>query len=251
MNSTLDARSYLQSYHDQIEALERAAKINDPAGARAYDAALEQQFDAVKAQVLGPGHDACHHYGGASTDASAGPNTFARNTAQSSSSDNAAAPGGYSVSGGGAQSLNLPAGVRPYAAMIDAASRATGVPAVIIAAQIMQESGGDKFANSTNPGNGKTDVGLLQVNPDTFADLQRKHPELQGGSLSDPATNISAGAYLMSDLLNQYNGNVDDALRAYNSGSVDLSDPNIAPGGIGDPNYVRSVNAIISSMETG
>jgi soluble lytic murein transglycosylase-like protein len=146
---------------------------------------------------------------------------------------------------------NLPPALRKYAPMIDAASRATGVPADILAAQLWQESRGQADATSINPGNGKTDVGLMQINPDTFAQLQREHPELRGRSSSDPATNILAAGYLMGDLLKQYGGNLGAALRVYNSGSVNLANPNIAPGGIGDPNYVKSVSSFVADLRSG
>jgi soluble lytic murein transglycosylase-like protein len=145
----------------------------------------------------------------------------------------------------------MPAALARLSPMIEAAARATGVPASLIAAQIWQESGGQPGAVSTNPGNGETDVGLMQINPETFAQLQREHPQLRGGSAADPATNIMAGAYLMSDLMKQYHGNASYALRAYNSGSVDFSNPNIAPGGIGDRNYVTSVNQIWQNLQSG
>ncbi|MEY9524007.1 soluble lytic murein transglycosylase-like protein [Bradyrhizobium japonicum] len=52
----------------------------------------------------------------------------------------------------------------------------------------------------------------MQINPDTFAQLQQEHPELRGRSASDPATNTLAASYLMKDFLNQYSGNVALAL---------------------------------------
>jgi hypothetical protein len=257
INTSNSSQSYLSDYRQQIDALERAAATSDPAGARAYDEGLERQFEAVKAQLTdakaGPQQDGCCHEDQSGA-ASHGAGGHGGSSPSSSGADGSGGSVGSSPSNSGAGTLgtgNIQPALAKYAPMINAASRATGVSPDIIAAQLWQESRGDAGATSTNPGNGMTDVGLMQINPGTYADLQRKHPQLQGKSASDPATNILAASYLMSDLLKQYGGNVDAALRAYNSGSVDLSNPNIAPGGIGDPNYVRSVNEIMSDLKTG
>jgi hypothetical protein len=159
-----------------------------------------------------------------------------------------------SSSSGSFSNSNVPPALQQWVPLIVAASRdpnISGVSSYVLAAMLWQESRGNAGATSTNPGNGETDGGLMQINPATFASLQQKHPELQGKSLSDPATNILAAAYLMSDNLKLYNGNLDFALRAYNSGSVDPSNPNIAPNGIGDPNYVIDVNNFIYDLQNG
>ncbi|MGZ3461348.1 MAG: lytic transglycosylase domain-containing protein, partial [Archangium sp.] len=48
----------------------------------------------------------------------------------------------------------------------------------MLAAQIGQESRGNLSAVTINGGNGLTDTGWMQVNPNTFGELQAKHPEL-------------------------------------------------------------------------
>jgi hypothetical protein len=40
----------------------------------------------------------------------------------------------------------------------------------------------------------------MQMNPNTFKELQAKYPELQGKNLAAPETNILAGAYYMKDM---------------------------------------------------
>jgi soluble lytic murein transglycosylase-like protein len=251
-NNIGSPQAYINAYGTQIKALEAAA-AGSP-NASAYDKAEEQQFDAVKAQVLGP---------------QAGQNDFSSSNTPSRPSGQkldgvagsppstglpsapSAAAGPSSSNGESLNTANLPPALQQDAPMIEAASHATGVSPLMIAAQAWQESRGNVNATSTNPGNGETDTGLMQINPATFAGLQQEHPELQGQSLSNPATDVLAAAYLDSDNLNKYGGNVNDALRAYNSGSVDPSNPNIAPGGIGDPNYVSSVDSIMSDLQTG
>lgn len=135
---------------------------------------------------------------------------------------------------------------------ISAASKATGVPKDLLSAVIWDESRGKAGATSTNPGNGKTDGGLMQINPDTFSSLQAKHPELKGKPLSDPDTNILAGAALLADEKGKF-GSWDLALRAYNSGegSVNPGDANITTTGLGDADYVRKVNQNKAAIDSG
>ncbi|MGZ3460594.1 MAG: lytic transglycosylase domain-containing protein, partial [Archangium sp.] len=79
------------------------------------------------------------------------------------------------------------------------------------------------------------------------------HPELAGkNNLSDPETNILAGAFYMKDMNDQF-GNWDLALRAYNSGpnGVDRNNANAIPAGTGDATYVQKVKQFWSTIETG
>ena len=156
-------------------------------------------------------------------------------------------PAGEARLGGG-----LPPALAQYKGAIESASAKTGVPASMLAAQIWQESRGNLSATSTNGGNGLTDTGLMQINPNTFKELQAKHPELQGKDLSDPETNILAGAFYMKDMKEQF-GSWDLALRAYNSGpnGVDRSNPNAIPAGTGDATYVQKVKQFADIIATG
>jgi len=143
---------------------------------------------------------------------------------------------------------NIPSALKPWTADIEAASKQTGVPANLIGAVVLQESGGKGNVNSTtNPALGLPDSGLMQVDSATFQGLQQQNPGLLGGkSVSDPATNIMAGALLLKQLgantndpnklssaLTAYNGNatsgyasqVSDKLKALNDGTLPV------PGG--------------------
>lgn len=151
--------------------------------------------------------------------------------------------------GGSTLGPNLPPALEQYRSSIEAASKQTGVPANLIAAQVWQESRGDAHAGSTNV-NGLTDAGLMQVNPDTFKALQQAHPQLQGKSLSDPATNIMAGAFYMQDMSKQFGGDYNKALRAYNSGP-DQVHANLSSVSVGDPNYVSTVMNFASIIQKG
>lgn len=164
-----------------------------------------------------------------------------------SSSSSSATPSGDAKLGPG-----MPPALSQYKGAIEDAAAKAGVPAAMIAGQIWQESRGNLAAVSTNGGNGLTDTGLMQVNPNTFKELQAKHPELQGKNLSDPATNIMAGAFYMKDMKDQF-GSWDLALRAYNSGpnGVDKSNPNAIPAGTGDATYVQKVKQFWDTISTG
>ncbi|MBZ4336349.1 lytic transglycosylase domain-containing protein [Corallococcus sp. AS-1-12] len=157
-----------------------------------------------------------------------------------------------SSSGGSKLGGNLPPGLEKFRGAIESASAKTGVPAEMLAAQIWQESRGNLEAVSTNGGNGLTDTGLMQVNPNTYGELQAKHPELQGKDLSDPETNILAGAFYMKDMKEQF-GSDELALRAYNSGpnGVDRSNPDAIPAGTGDATYVQKVKSFMNTLATG
>ncbi|QRO02185.1 transglycosylase SLT domain-containing protein [Archangium violaceum] len=165
----------------------------------------------------------------------------------STSGANTVTPSGDARLGAG-----MPPALAKFKDTIESAASKTGVPASVLAAQIWQESRGNLEAISTNGGNGLTDTGLMQVNPNTYKELQSKYPELQGKNLSDPATNILAGAYYMKDMKEQF-GNWDLALRAYNSGpnGVDRSNPNAIPAGTGDATYVQKVKQFADIISTG
>lgn len=146
----------------------------------------------------------------------------------------------------------MPAALKALAPQIEAASKQTGVPVDELAAEIWDESRGKAGATSTNPGNGGTDSGLMQINPSTFSELQSKHSELQGKSLSDPGANILAGATLLADYKKQF-GSMDAAQIAFNSGpgAVDVNNPGVAKGGGADPSYNQKVNTIRQDLDSG
>ena len=135
---------------------------------------------------------------------------------------------------------------------IKEAAAKTGMSETEISAVIWDESRGKVGASTTNGGNGQSDTGLMQMNPGTFAELQSKHPELQGKSLSNASDNVLAGSFLLSDLQKQF-GSEQLAERAYNSGpgSVDKSNANVTTTGLGDSNYIQKVGNIEKAIESG
>lgn len=146
--------------------------------------------------------------------------------------------GSAAPAGSGALGPNVPAALQPYVQYINAAAQQTGVSPSLVGAQILQESGGNPNAVTTNPALGLPDTGLMQVDQATFQGLQQQYPSLLGGkSVADPATNIMAGALLDAQLLKQHNGDIGAALTAYN--------------GAADTAYVNEVTAKMTALENG
>ena len=159
------------------------------------------------------------------------------------------------VSTGESTGLHLPDSMKTLDGALAKASKASGIDAATLAAQVYQESRGLSTASTINGGNGGTDAGLMQVNESTFNELKQKYPkELGNADLSNPADNIMAGAMYMKDMKAQFGGNEGAALRGYNSGPLnvntsDLSD--ISKYGTGDATYVDKVQNFANIMKTG
>jgi len=98
----------------------------------------------------------------------------------------------------------------PYAAHIAEASRRFGVPVAWIMAVMRAESAGDVQAISR-----KGAMGLMQLMPDTWADLRVRHG--LGRDPFDPRDNILAGAAYLREMFDRY-GNIAAMLAAYNAG---------------------------------
>jgi len=179
---------------------------------------LEQEVQGLDQQLSSGGSASMNNRvaGGSDrggTAGSGGTATTRPKTGQSSSHGTGNTAGSAST---GALSPNVPDVVKQYGPQIQAAAEKTGVPASLLAAQMLQESGGDPNAKTINPDLGLPDVGLMQVDQATFQGLQADHPDLKGQDIANPATNILAAAYLDQQLLQQNNGNVSAALTAYN-----------------------------------
>jgi hypothetical protein len=93
---------------------------------------------------------------------------------------------------------------------VESAAERYGVPPSLINSVISAESGGQPGAVSS-AGAG----GYMQLMPDTFAELRRKHG--LGPDRMDPETNIQAGTAYLGQLYKQF-GNWPDAISAYNAG---------------------------------
>ncbi|WPO44573.1 lytic transglycosylase domain-containing protein [Tardiphaga sp. 42S5] len=100
-----------------------------------------------------------------------------------------------------------PAG--PFANLIEEASRRFAIPAHWIRAVMTVESAGDAWARSP-----KGAMGLMQIMPETWADLRTRHRF--GDNPYDPRDNILAGAAYLHELHDRYGS--PGFLAAYNAG---------------------------------
>lgn len=98
----------------------------------------------------------------------------------------------------------------PHAAHIAEASQRFGIPEYWIRAVLRAESAGDVRAVSAAGA-----MGLMQVMPDTWAELRVRHG--LGRDPYDPRDNILAGTAYLREMFDRY-GNVAAMLAAYNAG---------------------------------
>lgn len=150
--------------------------------------------------------------------------------------------------------LHLPPALADHEKAIGKAADASGMPANVIAGMMWAESRGDSSASTVNGGNGQSDSGLMQVNSATAAEVQSKHSEHFNDNMTADEKNIMTGALYLKDQSEAFGGNMDAALRAYNSGAntVNPDDPSdISKTGLGDPNYVANVNNFAEIIGSG
>ena len=102
------------------------------------------------------------------------------------------------------------AAAHPHAAHIAEAAQRFGIPVTWIAAVMRAESAGDVRAVSSAGA-----MGLMQVMPDTWAELRIRHR--LGRDPYDPRDNILAGTAYLREMWDRY-GNVAAMLAAYNAG---------------------------------
>jgi soluble lytic murein transglycosylase-like protein len=118
--------------------------------------------------------------------------------------------------------------------VIVSAAQSSGVAADLLRAVIHRESAGQPCAISP-----KGALGLMQLMPDTAAQLSLLHP-------FDPAENVRAGSTYLKSLLDRYGGDLKLALAAYNAGPSRVD----AAGGIpAIPETQQYVSAILESMK--
>ena len=106
----------------------------------------------------------------------------------------------------GVEAPMAPAVQRKYVVIVDRASRASGVEDALVHALIFAESAYDPSAVSPAGA-----IGLMQLMPETA----RRYGV---ADLFDPEQNVRAGARHLKDLLEQFDGDVELAIAAYNAG---------------------------------
>lgn len=156
----------------------------------------------------------------------------------------------------GESGLHLPAPLLDHEQAIMRAAKETNQAPEVLAAQIWQESRGKTEATTVNGGNGLSDSGLMQVNSNTFADLQSRYPHLLGpdASPSSPEDSIMAGGLYLKEQREVFGGDSGAGLRAYNSGpgNVNVNDlTDISKTGTGDPTYVGKVLNFADIISSG
>ena len=156
----------------------------------------------------------------------------------------------------GESGLHLPAPLLDHEKAIMHAARETDQPPEVLAGQIWQESRGKIDATTVNGGNGLSDSGLMQVNSNTFADLQSRYPHLLGSDASpaNPKDSIMAGALYLKEQRQAFGGDLGAGLRAYNSGpgNVNVNDlTDISKTGTGDATYVGKVLNFADIISSG
>jgi Transglycosylase SLT domain len=107
------------------------------------------------------------------------------------------------------EAIARPNPINPYAEFIAAAAPRFRVPAVWIRAVLRAESAGDPRAISR-----KGAIGLMQIMPDTWADLRIRHR--LGNDPYAPLDNIASGAAYIRELLDRYGS--PGWIAAYNAG---------------------------------
>ena len=132
-----------------------------------------------------------------------------------------------------------PAPVPPqYAAALAQAAASANVSPSLLAALVWQESRWN--ASAISP---KGAIGLAQLMPATARNL--------GVNPADPVANLNGGARYLRQLLNQFGGDVEMALAAYNAGPGRVRSSGGVPAITETRNYVASIVRRVSSLSTG
>lgn len=131
--------------------------------------------------------------------------------------------------------------------LLKEAAQTHGIDYALLQALIATESGFDTFAVSP-----KGAVGLMQLMPPTAerygVRADKKTPIEQ--KLTDPKTNIKAGATYLRDLINMFPGQIELAVAAYNAGEGAVQRAgNKIPNYPETKNYVKTVMQLYSHLK--
>ena len=125
-----------------------------------------------------------------------------------------------------------------YSTALTQAASAANVSPTLLAALVWQESRWNPQAVSR-----KGAMGLTQLMPGTARDL--------GVNPADPVANLVGGARYLRQLLDQFDGNVEKALAAYNAGPGRVRSAGGIPAIAETQNYVASIVRRVANTTTG
>ena len=108
----------------------------------------------------------------------------------------------------------------PWGPYIDEASARFSVPGSWIRAVMQQESGGHEYLDGRPITSSAGAIGLMQLMPDTYADLQAQYN--LGGDPFEPRDNILAGTAYIRQMYDKYGS--PGFLAAYNAGPARVDD---------------------------
>lgn len=115
-----------------------------------------------------------------------------------------------------------------YLNVLNQAANGAGVSPALLAALVWQESRWNALATSP-----KGAIGLAQLMPGTAREL--------GVDPRDPVANLSGGARYLRRLLDQFDGNIEQALAAYNAGPARVRSAGGVPAITETRKYVASI----------
>lgn len=124
-----------------------------------------------------------------------------------------------------------------YSSLIDSSARKYNLNSSIIKAVIQAESGYDPNAVSN-----KGAMGLMQLMPNTAKGLGVDNA-------FDPAENIEGGTKFLKGLLEEFGGNLELALAAYNAGAGSVRKYGGIPPYEETQNYVKKIMANLSNRK--
>ena len=125
-----------------------------------------------------------------------------------------------------------------YATALTQAAAAANISPALLAALVWQESRWNPQAISR-----KGAMGLAQLMPATARGL--------GVNPADPIANLNGGARYLRQLLDQFGGDVEKALAAYNAGPGRVRNAGGVPAIAETQAYVMSIVRRVSSVSTG
>ena len=125
-----------------------------------------------------------------------------------------------------------------YVTAVNYAAASASISPTLLASLVWQESRWNAQAVSR-----KGAIGLTQLMPATARNL--------GVNPVDPVANLVGGARYLRQLLDQFDGNVENALAAYNAGPARVRSAGGVPAIAETKAYVASIVRRVSSISTG